>query len=174
MTLRHTFIIGALMALVLTIMLAFAVLVGPSVTGAATTFTVPTKPAGTFQYYTFFTATTTTATSTNTTDGSGYMVVAGAKRVDMYFSRGDTTGQGNVGVSKFRIQVSPDGVNFFDFSRLIGSDVSATATTSISIGAATSTTFSAMDLRTDAFYAIRCIVNETTDGEHTCKASAEF
>src|SRR3990167_7609051 len=60
------------------------------------TFKVPTETPNTYTNFNFFAttptgqsalATTTTATSTNTTDGGGYFVIAGAKKVTMYFGR---------------------------------------------------------------------------------------
>ncbi|UPJ35853.1 hypothetical protein IVB45_02235 [Bradyrhizobium sp. 4] len=127
-----------------------------------------------YQNFTFFSATTTNATSTNLAGSGGWFNIAGAKKVEIIVSRGGRV-QPNLGLSRFRIQVTNDaGTTWNDFNRLIGSDVSATATSSITINAATSTVVVALDLRTDTFQGIRCIVLETTDGEHTCSASANF
>lgn len=136
----------------------------------------------TFKNYTFFSATTTTAVSTNVNAsvGSfneidrGYLVVAGAERATFYFSRGDTTGQGNAGKTVFDVDVSPDGTTWHDFNQLIGDDVSATATTTVTISVATSTVIASMDIVKNSFYAIRCTATETTDGEHTCKVSVDY
>ena len=140
------------------------------------------------QNYTFFSATTTSATSTNLSDGGGYLPVVGAKKVVMYFQRGGVTNL-NVGTSTFRVQGSPDGTTWYDF----GNFKSATSSTqtaypqdaqfggqvqiskSITAGGnGTSTVPVALDLTNFSFRGIRCIVVETTDGEHTCKGSAEF
>lgn len=127
-------------------------------------------------------ATTTSATSTNLVayfDSSGRLVdgaldVRGAKKVTLYFSRGDTTGQGNTGLSVFSVEVTPDRSTWYDFNRLLGQDVSETATSSVTINAATSTTVVHMDLDNQTYQAVRCIVVETTDGEHTCAATVEY
>jgi hypothetical protein len=126
-----------------------------------------------YQNFSFFSATTTNATSTNQSGGGGFFVIAGAKKVEISVSRGGRV-QPNLGLSRFRVQTTQDGTTWNDYNRLIGSDVSATATSSITINAATSNIIAALDLRTDTFYGLRCVVLETTDGEHTCSASAEF
>lgn len=170
-----------------------AVLVGSSPFGAfgAISNDAPTVTGGTFRTYEFFAsttepttvATTTSATSTNIiafTDTSGrvdngYFVVAGAKKVTLFFSRGDTTGQGNSGSSDFRIQVSDDGSNWYNYNGLATSSIATLVrTASTTISAATSTSIYSMDIAHGAFYAIRCIVVEVTDGEHRCRALAEF
>lgn len=144
---------------------------------AARTSSVPNHQAGYSDNFTFFTATTTTATSTS--DGGGGFVIAGAKHVNLYVSRGDTTGQGNSGSSIFRFQVTPDGTNWYYYTDLrnitsesFTSAAFDTRVGSSTIAAATSTSIYSMD--TLGWFAIRCIVIEATDGEHTCKARAEF
>lgn len=139
--------------------------------------------ANSYQNFNFFTgggssnlATTTNATSTQDRNG-GLFKIAGARQVELYFSRGDTTGQGNSGSSLFRIQVTQDGITWLDYSDLTINAITAGANLqprvgTSSISAATSTVIAKMNAL--GFYAIRCIVVETTDGEHTCKASAEF
>lgn len=150
---------------------------------------VPTHE-GQFQEYTFFAtstdqtsfATTTSATSTNIATwtnsqgrvDNGYFVVNGAKRVTFYFSRGDTTGEGNTGSSEFSVEASPDGENWYDFERLLQVDSNKTSTSSVTISAATSTTVASLDLVEHNFFAVRCIVVETTDGEHSCSATASY
>ena len=141
------------------------------------TFTVPTRTVNTYQNYTFFSATTTSATSTNTTDGGGYLVITGAKKVTMYFTHGGTATTSTTG-SRFSVQTSRDGVIWADFNKLIGADLSSTATSTYTIQGATSTVPVALDLSDDTFYAIRCSSNELvsplgTDGEATCTASIE-
>lgn len=128
-------------------------------------------------------ATTTSATSTNITNFyrattgdliDGSFNIAGAKKVTFYFTRGDTSGQGNAGLSIFRVQATRDGSNWVDVSRLLGVDVSASATSSVTINAATSTFTGALDIKDQAFKSVRCLVVETTDGEHSCAASAQY
>lgn len=160
---------------------------------AAITGDTATVTENTFRTYQFFAsttnpstlATTTSATSTNIvpffdTQGrydKGYMVIAGAKNVEMYFSRGDLSGQGNTGSTLYKVQVTgsmtPSESDWYDFSKLVQA-TSTTVQASASIGAATSTLRYGMNLDYTAPYAVRCIVVETTDGEHGCSASATF
>jgi len=129
---------------------------------------------GSYQTFSFFNATTTNATSTNLTGGGGWFNIAGAKNVALYFSRGDTTGQGNSGSSKFSVQVTPDGTNWYNYNTLNENVASTTSgwSTRFETVSGTSTTITIMQNR--GFYGVRCIVQETTDGEHTCSAAAEF
>lgn len=129
-----------------------------------------------YKTFEFFSATTTSATSTNA-DSKG-MDIKGAEAVTFYFSR--AYGGGNSGSSKFRVEVSPDeGTTWYAFNKLV-SNVSNTSSqeetrvSSTTISAATTTVMVAMDIEKDAFSRVRCIVIETTDGTHTCKASIEF
>lgn len=147
-------------------------------------------PRDTFQEYTFFAtstdqtsfATSTSATSTsidpwfdsNGRKDNGYFVVQGAEAVTFLFSRGDTTGEGNTGSSKFEVEVSEDGETWHDFERLYLTDISKTATSTVWITAATSTVIANMDIADGAFYAVRCVIEEVTDGEHSCKATARW
>lgn len=140
------------------------------------------SPRDTFFRQHFFNdvATTTSATSTDIKTGvattTGFIKTAGAKRVNFYFGRGGAT-SANTGSSRFRVQVTPDGDNWYDFNKLVQNVATSTTPTTldaVTITAATSTVIVSLDLRTDAFYAARCIVLETTDGEHTCKATAEY
>lgn len=132
---------------------------------------------GRYETFSFFAATTTSGTSTS--DGNIGMDIKGAEAVTLYFSRAwDSVG--NAGTSSFNIQVSPDeGVTWLDESKLISNTTNTNAqqqtrVSSVQIAAATSTSMVALDLRNDAFSRIRCIVVETTDGAHTCTASAKF
>lgn len=154
---------------------------------------VPVVTPDTFRQYTFFAtstsqtnfATTTTATSTNInqwTDSSGridrgYFVIAGAKKVTMYFSRDAGTGA-NEGSTNFKVQSSPDGTTWYDFTRLVqatSTSVSnAVEQSTATISAATTTLQYGLDLDYDATFAVRCIVVETTDGSHSCSATAQF
>ena len=140
---------------------------------SAVTLPVVNKPTGNSEYFAFFVSTTTSATSTE------IMKIAGAKKVDFYFSRGNVVGL-NTGTSTFRVQVSPDGTNWYDFWKL--APATSTASTLgnvahlgyIDIKAATSTVYAPMDLTKDAFNYVRCIVQEGVDGDHTCRAYAEY
>src|SRR3990167_5858653 len=76
--------------------------------------------------HTLLNATTTSATSTNLADGGSGLVIAGAKKVVMYFQRGGVSNL-NLGTSTFKVQTSPDGVSWYDF----GLFKSATSTTQI-------------------------------------------
>lgn len=145
---------------------------------AATTFNVSVLPNHSYKNFTFFNATTTTATSTNVSDGGSYLVINGARKVTMYFTHGGTATTSTTG-ARFTVQTTKDGVIWDNFSKLIGPDLSSTATSSYAIQGATSTAPVGLDLSDDTFYAIRCIATEyagalATDGEHTCSASVEF
>src|SRR3990167_9153192 len=103
----------------------FAVLIGlvyfASTSNAHITKDVPTVTPNTFRTFTFFAssttqtnyATTTTATSTSITQyfdsngtlDKGYFVIAGAKKVEVYFQRGEAGGigaGGNTGTTTFK------------------------------------------------------------------------
>lgn len=157
---------------------ALVLLGGGAVAFGAVTFTTPTQPDHTYKNFTFFSATTTTATSTNTSDGGGYFVINGAKKVTMYFTHGGTATTSTTGAA-FKVQSTRDGANWDTFNKLIGADLSSTATSTYTIQGATSTVPVALDISDDTFYAVRCISTELatplgTDGEQTCQASAEF
>lgn len=131
-----------------------------------------------YQPFTFFTATTTTATSTNSTDTLG-MDVKGAKKIALYFTHGGTATTSTSGTT-FTVQGSPDaGETWVYISRLLGSDVSQTATSSVAMQGATSTQAFFIDLEFKPFDRIRVISTEfagalATDGEHTVTAYAEY
>jgi hypothetical protein len=143
----------------------------------------------TWKHYTFFStstnqtiySTSTTALSTAITtwldsDGlpnNGAFNVVGAQKVTMYFYRDAGTG-GNAGLTRFNVDVSPDGTNWYDWNNLVLDDVSQTATTTVTINAGTSTVIANMDLTHQTFKFIRCQVTEVTDGAHSCAASAQF
>lgn len=129
------------------------------------------------------TATTTTATSTNIipyidSNGvydNGSLDIRGAKRVTMYFSR--AWGAGNTGSTNFKVQVTPNGTDWYDFNKLVqnlATSTSPTTLSSVTISAATSTTVASLDLENDAFQAVRCIAVVTTDGANSCSASVSF
>lgn len=159
----------------------------PVIFGSVTT-RVSTSNARELQTYSFFSATTTSATSTNLAAGGGYFMVAGAKKVIMYFGRGGLTDP-NVGTSTFRVQVTPDGSNWYDFGLLLSATSSSQTTYPLSPtygsvvvisksitagGNGTTTIPRALNLDNFPFLGVRCIVYEDTDGEHTCTAQAEF
>ena len=127
-------------------------------------------------------ATTTTATSTNITawfDSDGRYVdgkfnISGAKNVVMYFSRDAGTG-GNGGSTNYKVQVTRDGTTWLDYNTLLqnlATSTDQTSLSSITISAATTTVETY--LQNLGFKALRCIVVETTDGSHSCAASAQF
>lgn len=116
------------------------------------------------------TSTSTNATSTNivsyfNANGvlvTGFADLRGAKEAVFYFSVSTTTG-GTTGTSTFTVQVSPDGVNWQNFNRLV-QDVATTATPayvgSVQLPAsgptATTTSDYYMDL-TGGYMEVRCI-----------------
>ncbi len=173
LSIKHFIIAGCALAILLG-----AFLFGVALAHGEVTFGMQTE-INSYQTFTFFTATTTTATSTNTAAGSGgYFVIAGAKKVTMYFTHGGTATTSTTG-ARFAIQTSRDGTNWDNFSKLIGADLSSTATSTYTIQGATSTVPVALDLSDDTFYAVRCISNEiasplATDGEQTCQAAATY
>lgn len=179
--------------LIAVVAVVFMVALFRPVFGAVSNETSSQAINGRFKTYEFFAsttapttvATTTTATSTDIipffdTNGkydAGYFVVAGAKKISVFFGRGGATNP-NLGSTVYKIQVSPDGSTWVDYNKLIDNVTNTNAQTltrvaSKSISAATSTIQVAID-PTDSVYAIRCIVVETTDGEHRCFATAEF
>ena len=157
------------------------------------TINTPTVTSDRFQYHKFFATTTnqttyatsTTATSTNITPffdsngrlDSGFFVVAGAKKVDMYFARDAGTGSNN-GTTTYKVQSSPDGSNWYDFNQLVQATSTSISNTVVQttarIGIATTTLIYSLDLDYQSVWAIRCIVVEQTDGFHYCSASATF
>lgn len=137
---------------------------------------VPTR-SGTFKNHTFFSATTTSAISTADGSGNGGLVITGAKKVTMYFTHGGAATTSTSGAT-FSIQTTKGDGIWNTFNKLIGPDVSSTATSTYAIQGATSTAVVALDLSDDTFYAIRCHSAEfagalATDGEQTCVASVE-
>lgn len=148
-----------------------------SIASGAIDFRYQANNANEVQSFTFLSATTTTATSTNVSNpssGNGYLNILGALKVELFFSRGDTTGTGNAGNSIFSIQVTPDGVNWYDYNKLLLGTSTSQGMQSPIIVSGTSTVVLSLDLRTDTFLGVRCKVVEITDGEHTCKGLAEF
>jgi poly(3-hydroxybutyrate) depolymerase len=161
------------------VLVGLAILYSPAVFAAVNPVT-NNLAAGQFRSQPLLVATTTTATSTNNAVQDQQLLrIAGAKKVTVYFSRG--WGGGNSGSSIFSVQVSPNGDDWYYFNKLQENATSTKAATSasftnnvVTITAATSTVVRSLDLTTDSFYAIRCVVVETTDGSHSCTVTAEF
>lgn len=179
------------MIVVCVAMLATALLIvsAPSLFAKITT-EAPTEQ-NLFRSYDFFAsstnqttyATTSTAVSTSInswTDAQGRIVngafeIAGAKRVAFYFGRGDTVGTGNSGSSAFKIEVTRDGTNWHTYNTLVQN--LATSTAAVTVPATitlTGTSTAIVYMQHLGFKAVRCVVTETTDGEHSCAASADF
>lgn len=131
-------------------------------------------------------ATTTSATSTDIASwiddagrlDNGAFNITGAKAVTWYFSRGGATGP-NTGTSTFRVEVSDNGTNWSRYYKLVSNVTNSnsqnlTRVETVAIEAATSTTITGMDLTNDSFKFVRCIVAETIDGDHSCRATARF
>lgn len=155
--------------------------------GGVITLDNPTTD-GVYRNYEFFASSTVpaiVATSTSAVSTSivpyidsegryddGSVSLVGAKKATFYFGR--AWNGGNAGKSVFSVEVSPDGTEWFAFNKLIGDDVGQTATSTVTIANATSTVITSMDLSDDTFLKARCVVTETTDGEHRCRASIEY
>lgn len=157
-----------------------------------------------FDNYTFFAtstvqtnfATSTTATSTNINNwidsngrvDKGYFVIAGAKVVNFLFQRGGLI-EANTGTTTFSVQVTnkpePSESDWYDYGALKAIATSSTAdiyftrVANTNAGAsntnnhlATSTSLYTMDDL--GWYAVRAIVVEGTDGEHSVRATAQY
>lgn len=124
----------------------------------------------------FSTSTTALSTSMNSwTDengriDNGYFVIDGAERVTFWFQREGKLG--NAGISTFDVDVSYDGVTWSDYGNLKSATTTTTYATVPVVG--TTTSIVSLDLVSNNFYAVRCNVTETTDGEHFCKAQADY
>lgn len=148
-----------------------------------------------YQSYTFFAtstnqttfATTTSATSTNIlawVDSNGRVDIgsanlAGAKKATFEFKRADDLSS-NTGKSTFRVQVSPDGSNWYywgkwveNASSTLGFTNKTYAVTAFDVTGTTTVTVS-MDLTNDTFSSARCLVQEATDGAHSCKVNISY
>jgi len=133
------------------------------------------------RFFTFLSGTTTTATSTDTTDGSGKLIIESARKITLVLSRG-SDGTANTGSSRFSVEVatsSETGALWHDFNKLVqnvatGSPATLAHTLQYVTLTGTSTTVVSLDLRYDAFYLLRCIADEVTDGMHTCAARIEY
>ncbi len=136
---------------------------------------------------TFLNATTTSATSTDSADFSvsGRALITGARKVTLYFQRGDVSGTGNIGTSTFAVDVSRDGTTWFSYNKLIDNVTNANSaqltrvssvvlSASTNLNTATATKMYSMDLGSDVINYIRCGVSEGTDGEHSCFALIEY
>ena len=128
---------------------------------------------------TFLNATTTNATSTTASINAS---VQGARKATFYFQRGDTTGQGNTGSSLFHIEVSrtnsSSNNDWIDYNKLVDNVTNTNGQNLTRVGSASlsasSTKIYSLDLQHDNIQFVRCIVVETTDGEHTCRGEFEF
>ncbi len=152
----------------------FALALFVTIASGAVTFSVPNKVNQT-DLVPLLTATSTIgqATSTNITGGGGYAVIAGARRVALYFSRSATST--NNGSSLFSVQVSPDGSTWLDYSTLEQNSATTTypaVIASVSIPSGTSTVVTYM--RYLGPYAVRCIATITQDGANTCKVQVTY
>lgn len=173
--------------LVASILIAYSQVSFGSITKADPT------PVGTIRNFTFFAsstaqvfyATSTQATSTqinqyvdsNNFVDKGYFVIAGAKKVTLFFERGGATTTNN-GESYFRVQTSKDGTDWDDYGKLMLATTTTTNLVSrVNINASVSTTTAFMNTDFGSFYAIRCITHQRTDlidGRAWCNASATW
>lgn len=115
---------------------------------------------------------------------NGVMDIRGAKTVSLFFTRGGSFAAANLGTTTFSVQVTPDGVNWYDFSKLVNSTSTSVSNagvvTSAVIGAtapgniATSTLRYSMDLSTEKFLGLRAKVVTTGDGAASVMGAATF
>ncbi len=166
---------GVIIGIALMIVAGF----GYAAFGAITSDTLVQNEPASFKAFEFFTATTTTATSTNLTGGGGHFVVAGAKKIALTLARGGAT-SANTGTTVFRVQGTKDPslatANWFYVTDIESSTSTATYTSDLALAvtAATTTYHVALDMTNRPLFAIRVVAVETTDGEHTASAVAEF
>jgi len=127
-------------------------------------------------------ATTTSATSSN----AAIHNITGAKKATFYFQR--TGIYGNAGTSTFSIQVSrtastTDDTDWITYNKLIDNTTNLTANNPTRVGSValgndmnlgTTTKMYSMDIALDVIKYIRCVVKETTDGEHICRALIQY
>src|SRR5258708_5855654 len=85
---------------------------------------------GTSHNFTFYRATTTNATST--AGGLGFFKIVGAKKVTMYFTHGGTATTSTAGAA-FKVETSRDGAVWNVYNKLLGADLSSTATSTYTI-----------------------------------------
>lgn len=122
---------------------------------------------GTYRLLTPINAVTETTTS-------DVVNIAGAEKVTFAFTRADH----GSGSSAFKVQVSVDGENFFDFNSLIEDQTNTNAqtkerATTITLSA-DGTTIASMDLEHHHFLEMKVVATETTDGTHTAKALIQY
>lgn len=129
-----------------------------------------------------YNATTTSATSTV---GGNFVNILGAKKATVYFSR--TGIYGNSGTSKFHLEVgriatstasassaalTESNLHWIDYKRLIDNvtNTNSQELTRVQFASltGTSTKMYSLDLEHDVIKYVRCIVEETVDGEHSC------
>jgi hypothetical protein len=134
----------------------------------------------TFVYHQLLVATTTTATSTldSRTPQNQVTRIDGAKKVDMIYSR--TGRNGNEGSSNFFPQVSYDGTVWFYYAKQVEYATSSLPANAIALTlpntvlTSTTTKTVGLDITLYGFKFLRCVVVETTDGEHSCDAAITF
>jgi len=126
-----------------------------------------------FYHYEMTSATTTQATSTAVS-------IAGAEKVQAYFNYNDGSG---TATSTFYIEVSPNGIDWYDFNKLISNVANANSQTVTRVASlqavGTTSAMYALDLESDTFDQARCIVTFasttiTAADNSTCELSVEF
>lgn len=122
---------------------------------------------GTFRVVTLLNGATANATSEE-------VVVAGAKKITLFFKRADHT----AGSSAFDVDVSYDGTDYVNFNKLISNVTNTNAQMLTRVGSVTlssnTTEMASMDLQYDTVYCMRVNVVETTDGTHSAFAVIEY
>lgn len=121
---------------------------------------------GTYNISTPINAVTATTTSEE-------IVIAGAKKVSLMFTRANHS----AGSSTFTVEVSLDGTTYVAYNKLISNVTNTNAQTltrvaSVALASNTSSTVS-MDLENDAFYSMKITATEATDGTHTAQCLIE-
>lgn len=107
------------------------------------------------------------------TEAGGEFVVAGAKKITLYFKRSNHV----AGQSVFDVDVSGDGDNYLDYNKLITNVANTnvqqkTRATNVTL-AADGMAMATID-PDDAIYSILVNVTETTDGTHEAWAVVEY
>jgi len=124
-----------------------------------------------YRHYTVLSATTTDATSDS-------LSIAGAKKVQAYFKYNDALG---TATSTFAIEVSPNGTDWYDYNKLISNVANANSETITRVASleavGTTTAMYSLDLVSDVFDQVRCVVTfaSTTisTDDSTCEISIE-
>lgn len=108
------------------------------------------------------------------TTESEEIVIAGAKKITLFFTRANHTS----GSTLFDVDVSLDGTTYVDFAQLITNVINGITegkvrVASVSLSSNTTSAVS-MDLDNSAFYSMKVKATETTDGTHTVKVLIEY